>query len=108
MQCPHLSRLVDLGKAELARGNFKALYYTIEDFLPGRTLEQQVRDGETMTSASARHCLAHALRGLGALHSQHVLHGNLHSGKLYLDPETGDLHIADLSLAFEAPAKPAH
>ena len=104
-RCRQFSQLMDVGRAELSAGNFKVLYYTVEEFLPGAPLEQRVRDGRNLSPAAVKRHLGSALRGLAALHGQRLLHGNLHAGKLYLDPETSELRIADLSLASEFPAE---
>jgi serine/threonine protein kinase len=100
-RCQHLTRLVDIGQAQLIAGNFKTLYYTIEDFLPGRALEDHARSGDPLQRAVARRCLAQALRGLRALHGQRILHGNLHGGKLFWDADGANMCIADLSQAYE-------
>ena len=98
MQSPHLSRLVALSTARLREGTFDTLYYTVEDHLPGDSLERLIGSVRPV-AADVETCLAGAGRGLWALHREGILHGNLHPGKLFFDRDAGMLRIADLSHA---------
>jgi serine/threonine protein kinase len=100
----HLARLLDVGKARLTRGTFPTIYYTVEDCLPGSSLEELIHAAQRLTPDQARQSLARAVRGLLALHEGEVLHGNLHAGKVFLDPATGACGIADLTRACAAPS----
>src|SRR5208282_4315737 len=99
---PHLARLVDLGRINLTRGNFRRVYYTVEDYLPGCSLEQVVGVGGIHGVPEAKNGLAQALHGLLSLHERQILHGNLHSGKLFLDAKNFRIRICDLSHACAA------
>jgi serine/threonine protein kinase len=101
MRSPHLSRLVDLGETRLREAAFDTLYYTVEDHLPGDSLEQLIASARPPIE-EVECCLTGAAQGLWALHREGILHGNLHPGKLFFDKESGLLRIADLSYACPA------
>jgi serine/threonine protein kinase len=103
-RCRHLARLVDLGMTQLVEGNFKVLYYMVEDFLPGTPLEQRIAAGQPLAPPAARRYLGQTVKAVSALHGEGLVHGNLHAGKLFVAPDGRRLGLADLSLACAAPA----
>jgi serine/threonine protein kinase len=103
---PYLGRLIDFGRIDLTGGNFRKVYYTVEDYLPGSSLEQIVGFGGLHGVPEAKNGLAQAIQGLLTLHERQILHGNLHSGKLFLDAKDFRLRICDLSHARVADRAP--
>lgn len=99
MSCPELTPLIDIGKAELMEGNFRALYYTIEGFQQGVSFGQMILQRQAVSSTGAEQLLLKAVHGLWALHQEGIIHGNLHPGKLFFDDRRGRLAIVDLSRA---------
>ncbi len=99
MKSSHLTSLMYIGKAKLAAGAFREIYFTIENFVPGISLDEMITAGERLGLREARRCLVQAAQGLGALHQEQILHGNLHPGKFLYDPEARELCIADLTRA---------
>jgi serine/threonine protein kinase len=93
----HLARLVDLGRAPLTRGNFRTIYYTVEDRLDGRSLEHVIETKAVIDPPRLTRYLTHAALGLMALHDCGILHGNLHAGKLLLDEATDRVRLCDFS-----------
>ena len=95
----HLSGLTFLGRAELNRGALRTVYYTVESFHEGQSLEERIRARETLGIREARLALLQAVSALGALHDEQIIHGNVHPAKILIDPERRDLCIVDLSRA---------
>jgi serine/threonine protein kinase len=96
-ESPHLAELIDVGRAELRTGTFTALYYVVEDFVPGKGLGEWVAGSGTPEPDLAERCLTQAAKGLLVLHQQGLIHGNLHAGKLFYDADSQRLRITDLS-----------
>ena len=83
----YLARLVDIATTKLVQGNFKTLYYTVEDYLDGKTFEQRIRDGDALEPVRRKRALRQVLQGLQSLHQRNLIHGNLHPGKVFLNAE---------------------
>jgi serine/threonine protein kinase len=99
MKSSHLTTLLYIGKATLARGTVRDLYYTVENHVPGTTFEEMIRAGERLGLREARRCLLQAAAGLWTLHEGQILHGNLHPAKFLYDPEAQELCICDITRA---------
>lgn len=108
MQSPYLTRLLSVSKTQLREGTFNTLYYTVEDFVRGKSLHELIATPR-LEAGDIEKCLTDAVRGLWTLHKNGIMHGNLHPGKLYLDADGGLLRLADLSYArrLEAPPEAA-
>lgn len=98
-QSPHLARLMAVEKAQLSRGNYKRIYYTVEDFLRGESVESIIRGGTRIAIPEAEAYLRQSVEALGSLHAKGLLHGNLHSGKVFIDAAKKRLCICDWSHA---------
>lgn len=93
----HLSGITFLGRAELQRSFNSTVYYTVEPWIPGTSLQTIIQDSEELSHPDAQRYLAQALAGLAALHEEQYLHGNLHPAKLLLDEQARELWITDLT-----------
>jgi serine/threonine protein kinase len=95
----HLSGLTFLGRAELKQGALRTVYYTVENFHEGQSLDKLIEARELLGISEARRALFHAVSALVSLHDEKIIHGNVHTGKILLDLERRDLCIVDLSRA---------
>lgn len=96
--CPYLARVLGIYREELrAGGAVNTQYYMVEDFVEGRSMELLVEQGFTLDVSVVKRSLHEAVSALLALQQKGLLHNNLHPAKLFVNTDTGQLKICDLS-----------
>ncbi|MGD0093811.1 MAG: protein kinase, partial [Planctomycetota bacterium] len=96
---PNLVSLMEVSKERLTGGASGAVFYVIEDFVKGRSLQEMIKSGERLAPDIACAWLRQAARGLSVLHKNGFVHGNLHAGKFFFDEALKQVCLTDLSRA---------
>jgi serine/threonine protein kinase len=112
LRCKHANvvRTFQVGKTS------GGLYYIVMEYLDGDTLEEVLQRRGKLPAGEALHVLLQALRGLGHLHAEGLIHRDLKPGNLMLVPPPRDnvvrslVKVLDIGLGrelFDEDAPPA-
>jgi serine/threonine protein kinase len=71
------------------------------EFVPGRSLQQRLREGGPLPALEAGRAMRDVARGLAAMHAQRILHRDIKPENIILTPE-GSARIIDFGLAKDA------
>ena len=82
-------------------GEWDGRPYIVMEFLPGGSLEEQLRRDGPVSPRRALACLADAAAALDHAHASGVVHRDVKPANLLLDGE-GRLHVADFGIASAA------
>jgi serine/threonine protein kinase len=73
------------------------LPYLVLEFVPGRSLDQQLKDEGTLPLMEARVVFTQLIEAIGFIHDNHLVHRDIKPANILLDPKAG-AKLADMGL----------
>jgi len=88
---PNIIRIYDIGETN-------GLHFVSMEFFPGQSLKEYIRNSGALSLIQGSHIVLQICEGLEAAHWQRIIHRDLKSQNILIDP-TGNVKIIDFGLA---------